>query len=73
MSHGMRTGFGFANGRTFSKYFSGSTTNYVGARAMVNGEDSAQEIAAYARRFEEALFASKQPSVSAWPSTGPER
>lgn len=60
MSHGMRTGFGFANGRTFSKYFSGTKTNYVGARAMVNGTDCAQEIAKYAEAFEKALFESKQ-------------
>jgi hypothetical protein len=59
MSHGMRTGFGFANGRTFAKYFSGSNTNYVGARAMVNGTDSAAEIAAMAKKFEAALMAAK--------------
>jgi hypothetical protein len=68
MSHGMRTGFGFANGRTFSKYFAGTKTNYVGARAMVNGSDSAQEIAKYAKAFEAALFASKQQA--ALPNTG---
>ncbi len=56
MSHGMRTGFGFANGRTFSKYFSGGRANYVGARAMVNGSDAAQEIATMAVAFEAALF-----------------
>lgn len=71
MSHGMRTGFGFANGRTFSKYFSGSSTNYVGARAMVNGRDSAQEIASYAQRFEAALFASRQLPPTAAASTVP--
>lgn len=60
MSHGMRTGFGFANGRRFSTYFSGGKANYVGARAMVNGSDSAQEIAKMAQAFEAALFASRR-------------
>lgn len=57
MSHGMRTGFGFANGRTFSRYFSGQSRNYVGARAMVNGQDRAAEIAEIAEKFEAILLA----------------
>jgi hypothetical protein len=57
MSHGMRTGFGFANGRTFSRYFSGQSRNYVGARAMVNGSDRAQDIAEIAEIFEAILLA----------------
>ncbi len=57
MSHGMRTGFGFANGRTFTRYFSGQSRNYVGARAMVNGSDRAQEIAEIAEIFEAILLA----------------
>lgn len=60
MSHGMRTGFGFANGRKFSDYFSGGRANYRGARAMVNGSDSAQEIAAMATAFEAALFEARR-------------
>lgn len=59
MSYGMRTGECFANGRTFSKYFHGPTTNYVKARAMVNGSDMADVIAELARRFERALLISK--------------
>lgn len=56
MSHGMRTGDGFANGNTFSKYFTGANTNYVGARAMVNGSDAAAEIAGVAETFEAILL-----------------
>lgn len=59
MSHGMRTGYGFANGRRFVNYFSGNTTNYVGARAMVNGHDHAKEIAGYAEKFQTILIGSK--------------
>lgn len=57
MSHGMRTGFGFANGRTFLRYFSGQSRNYLGARAMVNGSDKAKEIAELAEEFEAILLA----------------
>ena len=56
MAHGMRTGDGFANGKTFAKYFTGSNTDYVGARAMVNGTDAAAEIAAVAETFEAILL-----------------
>ena len=56
MSHGMRTGDGFANGRTFAKYFTGVKTDYVGARVMVNGSDCAEEIAAVAETFEAILL-----------------
>lgn len=60
MSHGMRTGEGFANGHKFSNYFAGKTTNYVGARHMVNGTDHCHEVAAYAQKFEKVLLLSKQ-------------
>lgn len=59
MSYGLRTGECFANGRKFSKYFHGPTTDYLGARAMVNGKDKADVIAELARRFERALIVSK--------------
>ncbi len=59
MSHAMRTGFGFANGRTLSQYFVGETSNYVAARALVNGSDHAADIAAVALDFEAALSSSK--------------
>lgn len=61
MSHGMRTGQGFANGRTFAQYFSGDQTNYAGARAMVNGSDHADAIAAIAVDFEAVLLAAALP------------
>lgn len=60
MSHGMRTGQGFANRHKFVHYFSGNTTNYRGARAMVNGSDHAVPIANYAKRFESILLESKK-------------
>jgi hypothetical protein len=64
MSHGMRTGDGFANGKTFAKYFTGANTDYIGARAMVNGSDAAAEIAGVAETFEAILLKARvvQPS-----------
>jgi hypothetical protein len=59
MSHGMRTGHGFANGRRFAHYFSSKLTNYRGARAMVNGSNHAADIAALAKKFETVLLKSK--------------
>ncbi len=59
MAHGMRTGDGFANGRTFARYFSATRSNYVGARAMVNGSDHAASIATIAVMFEAILVASR--------------
>lgn len=56
MSHGMRTGQGFANGRRFSQYFNGAQTDYVGARRMVNGQDHAEDIAVLAEKFEAILL-----------------
>ncbi len=59
MAHGMRTGDGFANRRTFAQYFSATKSNYVGARAMVNGSDHAANIATIAQMFEAILMASR--------------
>lgn len=56
MSQGMRTGRGFANGRSFSQYFSAGSTNYVAARGMVNGSDHATDIAGIAQQFEKILL-----------------
>lgn len=56
MSHGMRTGEGFANGHKLSQYFSGDTSDYTGARRMVNGQDHAKDIAAIAATFEAILL-----------------
>ncbi|MBI5257179.1 MAG: glycoside hydrolase [Burkholderiales bacterium] len=59
MSHGMRTGEGFANGHKFSHYFVGQHTKYREARRMVNGSDHAEDIAALARKFEAILLAAR--------------
>ena len=56
MSHGMRTGSGFANGRSFSQYFNSGSSNYRAARSMVNGSDHAADIAAIAVEFEGILL-----------------
>jgi hypothetical protein len=55
MSYGMRTGKIFANGHSFKKYFKPKTTDYVGARHMVNGKDHAKDIAEIANKFEAVL------------------
>jgi len=67
MSHGMRTGAGFANGHKLSDYFAGDNTNYVGARRMVNGNDHASDIGALAQKFESALL--KARNAGAQPAT----
>lgn len=56
MSHGMRTGEGFANGRKLSQFFTNNTTDYVGARLMVNGQDQAANIAAIAQKLKAILL-----------------
>ena len=56
MSHGMRTGQGFANGHKLADYLCGTTRDYVGARHMVNGRDHAAEIAVLAEKFEDLLY-----------------
>jgi len=57
ISTGMRTGKGFANKRTFSQFFHGDHTDYVHARAMVNGKSHQQEIGVIAQKFENVLVA----------------
>lgn len=64
MSLGMRTGKIFANGRKFKNFFTGSATNYEGARGMVNGKDHADDIARLARKFESVLRKSSAPSIA---------
>lgn len=56
MSHGMRTGEGFANGRKLSQFFSGRMTDYIGARRMVNEQDHAADITTIAQKFEALLL-----------------
>jgi hypothetical protein len=63
MSHGMRTGKGFANNHKFSQYFLGDMTNYAGARAMVNGSDHADEIADIAAKFEAVLLKARRSAA----------
>ena len=61
MIRGLTTGSGFANGRSFAKYFN-SKTDYVHARNMVNGGASLkdkQDFAVICERFEAALMASR--------------
>jgi len=59
MSHGMRTGFGFANGHKFAEFFSGKKRDYKHARKMVNGMSHAEDIAKLAEAFEEILLESR--------------
>jgi len=59
MSHGMRTGFGFANKHKFADFFSGKKRDYKNARKMVNGMSHADDIAKLAEAFEEILLASR--------------
>jgi len=65
MSHGMRTGQGFANGHKFARYFIGDQTRYVEARQMVNGSDHASDIAALAKKFETILLAARPAAPAA--------
>jgi len=62
MSDGLVHGHGFANGHKLQQYFFGGHTDYVRARAMVNGTDHASDIAGIARLYEGALLASKMSS-----------
>lgn len=73
MSHGMRTGKGFANGHKFSQYFAGEVTQYEAARRMVNGNDHAADIAALARKFERILLAASGKVAEAPPPAVPLR
>lgn len=59
MSYGMTTGRSFANGRKFSDYFIGLKTDYVAARAMINGSDHDRDIAAIAVKMEDVLMQSR--------------
>jgi hypothetical protein len=59
MVKGMTTGDGYANGKKCSQYFTDNVTNYVAARAMVNGSDKAKDIAALAEAFETLLLAAR--------------
>lgn len=55
MSYGMRTGM--FTGRKLGQYTTGKVPDYLGMRAIVNGYDHDDEIAADARKFEKILRA----------------
>lgn len=61
MVRGMTTGIGYANNLTLGMYLSDSTTDYKGARAIINGKDRADEFAAIALRLETVLMDARQP------------
>jgi len=65
ISTGMLTGQGLANGHKFQDYFHGNHTDYVGARAMVNGKSGQHEIAGLAERFERVLRAAASGTPAA--------
>ena len=54
--HGMM--FGEFTGKPLTKYVTLQKSNYVGARAVVNGSDEARTIAEIARNYEQALIVS---------------
>lgn len=60
MVHAMVYGLGFANGKRLQMYLTGGLTNYVGARAMVNGTNENVAIAKVAEVFEKALLAARR-------------
>lgn len=57
MSLGMRRGL--FTGRKLATYLNDEATDYVGARRIINGQDKATEIAAYATKFEAMLKAAR--------------
>jgi hypothetical protein len=69
MSIGMRTGDIFANGHSFSDYFDDATTDYKGARHMVNGRDHDKDIAGIAQKFEKVLSDALSPAAA--PASAP--
>ncbi len=50
-------GRGLFTGKKLADYFHPDTADWVGARRIVNGQDRAEAIAGYARRFDAALRA----------------
>ena len=61
LSMGMREGL-FSNARLV-QFLSGSNTNYVGARKIINGQDYATQIAKTAADLEQLLFAATQSAI----------
>jgi Putative peptidoglycan binding domain len=58
ITYGMLTGSSFANHHKLSDYLSGTKTDYLHARRMVNGMSGAGKVAGYAKTFEAILKAS---------------
>ena len=67
MAKGLTTGKAFAHGRRFSKYFTGTQSDYLHARDMVNPgakQPEKKEFAVTAQLFENVLMASRSGSPS---------
>lgn len=67
MIRGLCTGSGFANGRTFARYFTNERTDYVHARDMVNPGASLkdkQEFASVCKRFEKVLISARNQALA---------
>ncbi len=62
LTRGLREGW--FTGRKISDYLTATKTDYIGARACVNGTDHAVDIAAYAIHFERALGAASYAKAS---------
>lgn len=60
MAHCMVYGSGFANGKRLQQYLAGAKTDYVGARAMVNGINENRKIAVVAEVFEQCLLKARR-------------
>jgi hypothetical protein len=56
---GMTTGIGYANGNKLSDYINDGSTDYKGARAIINGSDRAADIAGIALSLETMLMNAK--------------
>jgi len=59
MAHGMIYGSGFASGKRLQMYLTGGLTDYVGARAMVNGKNENHAIAGAPDVFKKSLLAAR--------------
>jgi hypothetical protein len=62
---------GLFTGKKVADYFTATTTDWVGARRIINGEDQARTIAGFAELFDKALLPAmeeKAPGVIAAPS-----
>ena len=52
LSYCMRNGEAYANGHKLSDYFNEKKTDYLRARAIINGTNRRREIAGYAKKFQ---------------------